>query len=333
MRRSLWVIPPLLGIAGYFAAASGGNAVGSPAGMMARASERPEPPTRSDVGAVLAELEQTVEARRNQEALELSKFSAEALREEILKLKQRQSVLTKDSDWNTVQRLGNRLYAAAQELGKRQGAEAIAWLQGTAQELSAAAMDGWAEVEPQAAFKAIIASDRRGPCRADTLMSLLQGKAEAGGATLKQACAQVPWELFRDLPGDPFQENDLWIPEDADLQPWLESGAARELAAQGVGLTNLFNLWARRDPRSALIQSLDWPPEAGPQTLFVLGVGLDSPESAERIRAVLEGLPEDQFSKVREAVSKHRETNRSFGNNVVEAFPMLDAADESGKDP
>lgn len=333
MRRSLWVIPPLLGVVGYFAAASGRSAVASPAGMAAQASERRALPTRSDVAAAIGEVEQAWEAKQNQEVLELGKASPEALREEILRLKQRLSALAEGGDWSTTEELGRRLYAVAGELGKREGAEAIAWLQRTAPDLAAAAMDRWAAVEPDAAFNAIVASDRRGPCGTLALMTLLQGKAEAGSSSLKQACEQVPWELFRDLPGDPFRDNELWIPEDGDLMPWLESGAARELAAQGVALTNLFNLWAKRDPRSALIQSLDWPAEVGPQTRFVFGVGLENPESAEQIRTVLEALPEDQFSKVREVVSKHREKDPTFGDNVVKAFPMLDAADESGKDP
>ena len=143
----------------------------------------------------------------------------------------------------------------------------------------------------------------------------------------------MPWELFHYLSEDPFSDNGFWIPEDADVRPWVESGAARELEEQGVSLGNLFSPWARQDPQEALAESLDRPGTEDSPTLFVLGAGFDDPERAKQIRALLEALPAEQFSKVMGVVTKFRERRTQFGDNVVKTFPMLDATKEGKEEP
>jgi hypothetical protein len=321
-----WSVPPLLALAGYFAAGSGqpdANGVVLPT----LAAERRAEPLRTDMTAALDEFNREWEATQKQAAAEDATMPVEDLRAKLVKLKQAQDALTEDSDWETASDLHNRLYAAAWELGRRQGAEAIPWIESLDPKLLIAAMDGWAKTDPDAALKAVTASDRRGPCSIETLMKLLQFKAAAGGPALKQACGEVPWELFRDLAVDPFGFNGLEIPDNGDVHPWIESGAARDLAAQGVEITNLFQVWATQDPGSALAQALDWPGKGTP-ILNVLGVGLKDPERADQIRSLLEALPPDQFSRVSEAVSKYRERRSFFGDDLVKTFPMLQAAKE-----
>ncbi|WP_367873957.1 hypothetical protein [Luteolibacter sp. Populi] len=328
-----WSVPLLLCLAGYFAA-SAGRPVAQEAAVATRAADRRAEAVRSDVAAAIGEFNQEWEAAQKQAAAENAAMSVEDLRAKIVKLKQALDAMTEDTDWEIAGECQQRMFAAAGELGRRQGEEAVQWLKTLDRDLASFAMDGWAKVEPEAAFKAIIASEHRGPCSGATLMELLQGKAGAGSAALKQACGEVPWELFRDVPGaDPFGNNGLEIPKDADVRPWIESGAARELAGQGVGLANLFSLWAKQDTEGALIQSLDWPGPGDSPALFVLGVGLDDPERAEQIRALLEALPAEQLSKVTEAVSKFRERRTQFGDNVVKTFPMLDSTKEGEEEP
>lgn len=321
-----WSVPPLLALAGYFAAGSGqpdANGVVLPS----LAAERRAEPLRTDIAAALDEFNREWEATQKQAAAEDATMPVEDLRAKLVKLKQAQDALSEESDWETASDLHNRLYAAAWELGRRQGAEAIPWIESLDPKLLVTAVDGWAKTGPDAVFDAVIASNRREPCSLGTLMELLQGKAGAGGAALKQACGEVPWELFRDLPGDPFGFAGLAIPDNGEVHPWIESGAERELAEQGVEITNLFQIWATRDPGSALAQALDWPGKGTP-ILNVLGVGLKDPERADQIRSLLEALPADQFSKVSEAVSKYREKRSYFGDDLVKTFPMLQAAKE-----
>ncbi|WP_367873959.1 hypothetical protein [Luteolibacter sp. Populi] len=317
-----WFIPPLLGLAAYLAAGEVRPVV-KEAAVPVRAAERRAEPERSDVKGVIGEFKQQWEVVKKLAADEDAVMPVADLRAKTLALRQACETLPEGADRGRVRDLNSRLAAAIRELGRRQGAEALEAIDAENDRQRHAAMAGWAEVEPEAVFKAVIASERRGSCSSDTLMKLLQGQAEAGNAALKRACAEVRWELFRDLPGDPFSNNGLKIPEDAGARPWIESGAARALAEQGVGINNLFHVWAKRDPAAALAQAFDWPGSGRSEIMDVLGAGLNDPERAEQIRAALEALPAEQFSKVTGAVGEYRESRTTFGDDVAKTFPML----------
>ncbi|WP_035614110.1 hypothetical protein [Haloferula sp. BvORR071] len=334
MRRSLWIIPPLLGIAAYFAAAAkSGSGDVPPLATPGKSQERREAPTRGDVSAALAEFKQEWEVQQKQRASENATLSAAVLRDKILALKRTYEALPEDTDWDTSEDFQARMAAAAHELGRLQGGDAAAWIEGIDPELRFAVMAGWAESDPDAAFKAVTASERRGPCAITTLMELLQKKAGAGNAALALACSEVSWELFRDLPGDPFGENSLEIAVTADAAPWIESGAARALAEQGVRIDNLFTRWAGTDPSHALVAALDWPRSSDSEILKVLGVGLKDSAKCDEIRRSLEGLPPEQFAQAAAAVSKYCKRNTQLGSNLASSYPMLISADSAEPPP
>lgn len=328
MKLHLWLIPPLLGIAAYYAAGGGVGARCPQGSEPEEGKVVHESPKRSDVAAALGEFEQEWQALKKETSTEDTRLSAAALRDKIVSLKKALEALPDDSEWPTIEDFRERLAAAARELGKREGGKALAWAESIDPELRLDVMAGWAEADPDAAFEAVVASKRLGPCYGGTLTTLLLGKAAAGNAALAEACDRVPWELFLDMPGDPFADGPLHLPEDADIKPWIESGAARELAEEGMSIPNLFDRWAQVDAPQALEAALGWPRTSEAGIMQVLGVGTKNEAKGDEIRSFLESLPPERFAEVSAAVAKYCERPSLFGDRLASAYPMLISQDK-----
>lgn len=334
MKRYLWGFPPVLWLAGYFAATSGDKA--APSGPMKFQSERRcQAPDRTDIAEALGEFKETWASLHRQAVSESGALPAAKLRERILELKRACDELPEDSDWETVEDLQIRLAGAVHTLGWLQGKEAAAWLESLDPDfqLRFELMAGWAESDPDGAFQAVLTSSRQGPCSSETLMALLQQKAGAGDAVLNQACRDVPWELFRGVTDDPFDDGSFSLAEGSDLQPWIESSAARELADQGVRIGNLFSRWAERNPDQALAGALDWPRSADSEVMQVLGVGIRDPQMLGEISRSLEALPAKQFARVKEVVAKESERNSQFAERLAASYPMILSSDSEPPPP
>ena len=328
MKLHLWLIPPLLGIAAYFAAGAGVGARSSRGSGPEEGKLVHESPKRSDVAAALGEFEQEWQALKKETSTEDTRLTVTALRDKIVALKKALEALPDDTDWSTIEDFRERLSAAARELGKREGSKALAWAETIDPELRLDVMSGWAEADPDAAFEAVVACKRLGPCHGGTLTTLLLGKAAAGNAALAEACRQVPWELFLDMPGDPFREGPLHLPKEADIKPWIESGAARELAEEGMSIPYLFDRWAQMDAPQALEAALGWPRTSEAGIMQVLGVGTKNEAKRDEIRSFLETLPPERFAEVSAAVTKYCERPSLFGERLASAYPALISRDD-----
>src|SRR6188474_1644929 len=125
MKRYLWGFPPVLWLAGYFAASSGNKA--APSGPPKFQSERRfQAPDRTDIAVALGEFTETWAGLHQQAAGESGAVPAAKLRERILELKRVCNELPEDPDWETVEELQKRLAGAVHTLGRLQGREAAA---------------------------------------------------------------------------------------------------------------------------------------------------------------------------------------------------------------
>ncbi|WP_265594011.1 hypothetical protein [Haloferula sp. BvORR071] len=299
--------------------------------MEIRTAERGEVAARSDVAAALGEFEKEWDALRKEAGTENGSLPASGLREKIAALKKALAALPGDTEWSTSEDFEQRLAAAAKELGRREGEEAIRWLETIDPQLCFTAMDGWADAEPDAAFEAVVSSQRPVFCEKDAMLRMLQGKAASGNAAFLAACRQVPWELILGAQRDPFDDAALYLDEKQDIEPWLRSGAALELSEQGVRIRNLFDRWAKIDASEAFQAALAWPRSSDSEILGVLGVAINDQVKGDEIRSLLDTLPPEQFRQVAVAVTKYCKRPSTFGERLASNYPML-ISEDSGKE-
>lgn len=239
----------------------------------------------------------------------LSKLSGAELRARIEDLVKQLEALGSDADLELREAIGDKIRLALCKLAKLDGQAALEWVDEHFPDGHCIVMESWAAEEPAAALQAVIASKRKPPCNYETLVLLLQSRAEIGPSALREACDQVPWELYcyTEADKDPFEDrNGIQLPEGTDLRPWMESGAAEAMASNGVAITNLFRLWALQDPEEALARMEDWPDlDHSPDYRLtqILFAGQDGEEIRERIARALEALPPDKRERLAAEVS------------------------------
>jgi len=324
MRKSHWLMPPLLGAAAFVTMRGVDRAEINDTGTPVVQAKR-EDPTRAGVAQALASLDQELEEQRRAGELDLATMDADDLKLQILALKQRMDGFDQETPWDRVESVQFKIRRAACELGKRLKQEGLDWVLEKCPDSARSAMDGIAEVDPSLAFGLVVASERSNPCFRETLMKLLQHQAEQGPTALGRACTEVPWELFyaRD---DPF-ESGFEIPEEADMTAWIQSGAALELAKNGVELTNFFERWATLDPAQALSAWEDWPDNEVNSSTFrvtaILLAGLTSNELASRITAGLQQLPTAELEKLEVKLGAYKKINGPAASELETLYSIL----------
>ncbi|MCW1916307.1 hypothetical protein OJ996_22145 [Luteolibacter sp. GHJ8] len=319
-----WIIPPVLGFAAYLLSAEQDGAAGGDA--VQAAETRRGTGTRTDAGVAVEEFQQEWAARKKEVEAQTLALSNEALREKILVLRKAFLALGDNAEWGETEQLHRLLGDAVRELGKREGAAALAWAVEISPELRVWVMEGWAKGDPEGAFQAVIQSEKLAPCSDWTLVELLKGKAAAGDAVLAQACRDVPWELFLDSRSDPFADGMLNLSQDEieDARPWIESGAARQLAEEGILIGGLFTKWSEMDARGAMENVLDWPGGREADMLLVLGPGLKDQGKLDELRGLLEELPPEQLERFSAALEGPALRNaRGFVSGLRKGFPIL----------
>lgn len=288
-----------------------------------------------DVESLLEDFEATWKEVQGAESLSVLGLDSAALRSRLLELKKKFDGLPEDTDWDVHDRMTTQLISMAQELGKRQRAEAFEWILEECPDLRLATMSGWAESDPDSAFDAVISSGRELPCDTPTLMKLLDHQADQGGQALLEACRKVPWELLyyrqtgflgSDDPFGPAME----LPEGADVAAWISSGSLTELASLGVDINHVFATWAKQDPAEALANRGTMP-DLDPATpvgriLQILHPGTESPENLEAIHQALLALPPEELQKVSRELSNMGAARISpeYAAKLAELYPMLE---------
>lgn len=319
-----WLIPPLLGVAAYFATSQGG--VEWPRSAASKSANVREETRLTDVQAVLSHLEHAHERSLAEEEAKESSLDLASLKQELLESKQALAHARDLGDWDAEEYCDLKRHRLAKELGKRLKGEALEMILKEEPDLKHVVMEGWAEADASSAFQHVLESETKEPCSTATLFQLLQYQASLGNAALSNACARIPWELFQFRSSDPFSENGVFdLPAKVDVAPWIQSGSALALAKDGIQLGNLFSNWARLNPSDALAQWKDWPHGgddiSGKRAVEILEPGLEDPSDCLRIRHALAALPKEElarFSKELEG-SGEEQSDRMFA-----LYPELD---------
>jgi hypothetical protein len=324
MRKSYWLIPPLLGTAAFFTLREFDrvDTISSTASVV---QGKRDDRAGTGVAEAFAGFEQELEELRRAEEAGLVTMGVDDLKLQILALKQKMDGFHSETPWSLVESTEAKIRRAAIELGKRLKQEGLDWIHATSADLARSAMDGIAEVDPDLALALVIASGRQNPCSTGTLMQLLQHQAEQGPAALGKACAAVPWELFY-AKDDPFDAG-FEIPENAAVAPWIESGAALALAQDGVEIPDFFYRWATHDPAQALSAWEDWPDIGQNSSIFrvsaILHAGQANSEAVSRITDGLERLPPGQLEKLAAKLVAFKQINGPAAAELQRLYPIL----------
>ncbi|MDB6079657.1 MAG: hypothetical protein JWO82_3404 [Akkermansiaceae bacterium] len=268
LNHLIWVLPVLAGTGSYYSTVAGAPDKDRQTMAGARPEESREPRS-GDAGATLEALIERQRQVAKQSAQAIPTLDGKALRERLLVLKG-ESVQSGQSQkkWAIYQ----ETKTLTEELARREGAAGIAWLEANFPAVRLPAMEAWAKENPQAAFDYVTRSTVNSPCTCQTLIALLNAKADAGPETLKAAAAQVPWHLFHPEPDNGSMARDyFWfVGTSGQHQTWLASGLPRSLAEQGIVLEGVLPCWFEIDPPRALQEWSTWPRQTFDQAAYDL---------------------------------------------------------------
>ena len=326
MKRRYWLLPPLLALAGYL----GADAV-LPASSVANARQtaagQREPRPRVTVEEAL-ENSPFIPSRD----LELAQVPDEELKERIVTLGTALAALQRDDEdfYANDEYLQLRIYDTIHELVRRQKAAACSWIEQSVPELRLIAMDSLATADAEIAWQAIVSSKRRPPCDVSTVTRMLHERAKTDPGSLKQACLQVPWDLFRYCDFTQFRFradyrptiDSFSIPYREDPAPWIESGAARALAEQGMPLEGFFQEWSRRDPIKALEAWGDWP-ETSNDSIEIKDLLSSSSERAEEAIASIGNFSPERRKRAADQLEEYLRSNPPPAVELEVFYPAL----------
>ncbi|QJE94389.1 hypothetical protein [Luteolibacter luteus] len=321
-----WLIPPLLGLAGFVV--SRGMPAGRPEaarGEKRRSTHEARPNSAADLQRDLQKLREQAELASGQVAEADASLSTAALRGRIQELLKRLASFDDETEWLKVEKTEASLCVALFELGKREGMAAVEWVDECAPERRGHVMAGWAQADPDAALDAVIASKRKPPCFPGTVMELLQHRAKAGPEALRSAWSEIPWVLLFAGKTNSYQDELLFQP-DMDVKPWLESGAAEALAKDGIPLSGFFSAWASTDPIGALARLDTWDDVRVPFSDRVsefLGAGWNKEDLRADIQRGLEALPEDRLARIAGGLAEFGKGNPGRRNDLLNLYPIL----------
>ncbi|MCW1916502.1 hypothetical protein OJ996_23140 [Luteolibacter sp. GHJ8] len=333
MKRRLWLLPPLLAVAGYLssdavvAAKQSGDRK-----EVAKGREREERP-RFTMEQAMEELSGDYQANPG---VIIEEVPEEDLKQRLLSLgKLREDQSQVDRDYYRQKDYYEMEYRlAAYELVERIQREGVEWIEQNLPDLRLIAMQAWAMADPEAAWQAIIHSKRQPPCDPFTLMEALKNRAKANDGTLKQACLEVPWELFSycdyDAVGlrvDPrmYPHHVVSFYSSDELAPWIESGAAQAIASQGLELHGFFESWSRDDAPAALRAWPDWPATSSHARDFaaMLEMYADGETPNAEIVKILEEYSPEQRAKAAAAITNKGRSKDPFALDLTRYYPAL----------
>lgn len=328
-----WLVPPLLGAVGFVASREISHD-GPEAVVIAERQEpgHARPGSAGDLQQDLEKLREQWELADGQEAEEIVSLTVAALRTKIEELLKKCASFNDETEWPVVEKTEKALLSALFELGKREGQAALEWIKEGSPEHRGQVMAGWAEADPDAALRAVIASKRKPPCFPETVMQLLQYRAAEGPDALREACSKVPWELILIAQMDPFKEGFALQP-DTDVRPWIESGAAEAMARDGITIPGLFTAWAAVDPAQALAKLDTWEDPRRPFPSLVhdlLRAGVDKEDVREKILHGLEALPEEELTRISDGLEDFGKENSGRREALLKLYPILERTTPDG---
>lgn len=333
MKRRLWLLPPLLAVAGYFSAdavmAARQSGDGKVAAKVHTRTERPKFTVEQAMEAYDAERFSGGEPREP---------STAELKQHILDLKKELASFPEEGDDSSEAKGYHHmlLEMAAFKLGTADQAAACEWMAENAPELRLITFDAWAYEDPAAAWQSIIQGQRQPPCDINTLMRLLKERAKTEPATLKQACLDVPWHLVRYVEGHKlrhradgnFTQFEANISYGDHAEVWAQTGAARALAERGVPILGFFSAWADIAPAEAVKAWAEWPAVEGLEGEFIDILSSNAAEDSpfdEVIGAISEMTPE-QRAKATAAVEKYLERGDRYNADFRRYREVLNIA-------
>jgi hypothetical protein len=324
-----WMIPPLLGLGGFMISRGApGLKTGSGDPERMHTSLEARPDSVSALERELEELRERGDLARKLFEEETALLSGIALRGRIEGLLKKYASFDDDTDWQVVEKTETALFVALFELGKREGKAGAEWIDEHAPERRGHVMAGWAEVDPDAALDAVLASKRKPPCFPETAMELLEHRAKAGPDALRSACSRFPWELLLAGKLNTYGDELLFQPS-MDVKPWLESGAAEILARDGIPLSGFFTAWAGSDPAGALAGLDTWDDVRLPYPRLVselLAAGSQQEDLRANILRELEALPEEKLTRIADGVVEFGKGNSGRRELFFKLYPILEHA-------
>ena len=331
MKRRYWLVPPALALAGYFLADTVLPASLDEGAAKTSGGTRAARPKVTIEQALEASSEEWYANAPGRGELE-AKATVDELKRRIRELTKAIAELNPDDDsYANYGFLRFQCYDVIGELIRRQKSEGYRWIGENVPELRLAAMDAWRMAEPEAAWQAIISSERVPPCDIATVTMMLREKAKAKDGGLKQACLEVPWDLFRYCDFDEFHfraeymtvTRDLSIDSSDDPTFWIESGAALALAEQGMEIAGLFRNWASKDPVAALRAWADWSASDIYRNGIVDILYQSETRGTEEVIAAIDDLSPERRRRVVEALQNFLSCNPGSSDSIETFLPAL----------
>jgi hypothetical protein len=315
MGKLAWCVPPILGFLAFAAmkARTPAAEVDSETLVAAEVSLVHAAPSEVVSAVERAEHEQKAAAAAS---ARIFPDDDEALKAEFVKFRQRLLSFHASKNWPAYNSHYERYHQMGLELGRRLGTDAKAWILEVEPACLVWVMEGWAETDPTGAFQELAGSDRHRPCSEELLIKLIE--AQKDGAGMKAAVHEVPWHLFDgmvyhpSLDGSTTEGREAHLPQDANFGDWIESGAARAMAENGVQFRLFFFQWAKQDPGQALAHWETWPDErpqaAKARLIEILQATSQDDALVARVRAAWEKMPAEEQDEISGVFEDYRKS-------------------------
>lgn len=341
MKRLYWIVPPLLALAGYF---STGALLPEEGGRETVAAKSRKEPRQARPRYTIEQAREQLAADlradaapgpEHLQALDIAQLRQRVLdqfgRYRALEDKLKGSGSANEDDIFDFEFCREQMEQATAELVRREKEQACEWIEKEAPDLRLVAIDAWATHEPDAAWAAILRSERIPPCDINTIYRMLMLK-ESDPTTLREACAQVPWDRLTlyhppgtELRGGGKGLMHMVTPFQPELRmlnnwrPWVESGAALELAQRGVSVGGMHRLWSQTEPLAAIKAWQEWPDlGSGSASLTEL---LPSPHMAELLPSQDRVPIADVVAVLKELTPPQRARARRDFENYAKQYP------------
>lgn len=320
----LWFLPLPVGVAAYVLTSAGSSAVKAAPEISRADGARKE---RTDYAIVqLSDFEKGIreeEARFSKLRLDPQSagLTAEELKEQILGLKQK---LEASEDWETNQLLFRKLVDAVRRLGE-EGDIHLGWMREHHPDGLPYFVDAWAGKDPHAVLNYIASSEGPAPCAKETLMTLLDRLGKEQPESFLAMVKKVPWEKFL-FTSEPFGDG-LRIDSEADVNRWVESGAARALLEQGVEIDGLYGLWSQQDPVASMRAWNEWGDPSSDASVGalheILKAQIKDPEKTAALNESLSQLDEASLARMKTAWGNLEKKRTWAANEIRKSIPLL----------
>lgn len=250
-------------------------------------------------------------------------LAAGYLKERILVLKQKLEAADNE-DWEANRILFREMVEAVRRLGE-EGSIHLGWMREHYPEGIPYFVDAWAGKDPSAVLNYIASSEGPAPCAQETLMKLLNRLGTEQPDSFLAMVEKVPWEKFL-FSDEPFGGG-LRIESKADVDRWVDSGAARALLEQGVEIKGLYWYWSQQDPVASMQAWNEWGDPASDASMGalheILKAQIKDPEKAAALNESLSQLDEASLVRMKTAWGNLEKKRTWAANEIRKSIPLL----------